>query len=145
VDDVAAEVAQFRARGVQIQDLPELGTVDGIADIGFALAAWFTDPHHNSIGPAAPSVAIGGRGPRRHQRHLPHPARRHLDPGPAAADASARPRHLESGPGRRARRQPRWQDDGHGHAVVEVAICPDVVWLAARSLRARSASHHTAV
>jgi hypothetical protein len=25
------------------------GTVDGIADIGFALAAWFTDPHHNSI------------------------------------------------------------------------------------------------
>jgi len=31
---------------VPIQDLPELG----IADIGFALAAWFTDPHHNSIG-----------------------------------------------------------------------------------------------
>jgi hypothetical protein len=23
---------------------------DGIADIGFALAAWFTDPHQNSIG-----------------------------------------------------------------------------------------------
>jgi len=50
VDDIAAEVAQLQARGVQIQDLPELGTVDGIADIGFALAAWFTDPHHNSIG-----------------------------------------------------------------------------------------------
>jgi catechol-2,3-dioxygenase len=50
VDDIAGEVAQLKARGVTIDDLPELGTVDGIADIGFALAAWFTDPHHNSIG-----------------------------------------------------------------------------------------------
>jgi catechol-2,3-dioxygenase len=50
VDDLAGEVAELRARGVQIQDLPELGTVDGIADIGFALAAWFIDPHHNWIG-----------------------------------------------------------------------------------------------
>jgi len=50
VDDLAGEVAWLRARGVQIQDLPELGTVDGIADLGFALAAWFTDPHHNWIG-----------------------------------------------------------------------------------------------
>jgi catechol-2,3-dioxygenase len=50
VDDLAAEVADLRARGVQLQDLPELGTVDGIADIGFALAAWFIDPHHNWIG-----------------------------------------------------------------------------------------------
>src|SRR5260370_39500574 len=37
-------------RGVEIQDLPELGTAGGIADFGFALAAWFTDPHHNSLG-----------------------------------------------------------------------------------------------
>jgi catechol-2,3-dioxygenase len=50
VGDIASEVAQLRARGVQIQDLPDLNTVDGIADIGFALAAWFTDPHHNSLG-----------------------------------------------------------------------------------------------
>jgi catechol-2,3-dioxygenase len=50
LDDIASEVAQLRARGVQIQDLPDLHTVDGIADIGFALAAWFTDPHQNSIG-----------------------------------------------------------------------------------------------
>jgi catechol-2,3-dioxygenase len=50
VDDLAAEVAELRARGVQIQDLPELGTVDGIADLGFALAAWLIDPHHNWIG-----------------------------------------------------------------------------------------------
>jgi len=50
VADLAAEVAQLRARGVDIQDLPELGTTGGIADIGFALAAWFTDPHRNSLG-----------------------------------------------------------------------------------------------
>jgi catechol-2,3-dioxygenase len=50
VDDIAGEVAELRARGVQVQELPELGTVDGVADIGFALAAWFVDPHKNSIG-----------------------------------------------------------------------------------------------
>jgi catechol-2,3-dioxygenase len=50
VDDLAVEVAWLRARGVQVQDLPELGTVDGIADLGFALAAWFIDPDHNWIG-----------------------------------------------------------------------------------------------
>ena len=50
VDDLAAEVAWLRARGVQVEELPELGTVDGVADLGFALAAWFTDPDHNWIG-----------------------------------------------------------------------------------------------
>jgi catechol-2,3-dioxygenase len=50
VDDLAGEIAELRKRGVQIQDLPELGTVDGIADLGFALAAWFADPDHNWIG-----------------------------------------------------------------------------------------------
>ena len=50
VDDLAGEVAWLRARGVQLQDLPELGTVDAIADLGFALAAWFIDPDHNWIG-----------------------------------------------------------------------------------------------
>jgi catechol-2,3-dioxygenase len=50
VDDLAGEVAWLRGRGVQIQEFPELGTVDGVADLGFALAAWFTDPHRNSIG-----------------------------------------------------------------------------------------------
>jgi catechol-2,3-dioxygenase len=49
VDDIATEVTQLRARGVEIEDLPDLNTVGGIADIGFALAAWFTDPHHNSL------------------------------------------------------------------------------------------------
>jgi catechol-2,3-dioxygenase len=50
VEDLAGEVAELRARGVQVQELPELGTVDGVADLGFALAAWFVDPHHNWIG-----------------------------------------------------------------------------------------------
>ena len=50
VDDLAGEVAWLRARGVPIQDLPELGTTDGVADLGFALAAWFIDPHDNWIG-----------------------------------------------------------------------------------------------
>jgi hypothetical protein len=50
VEDLAGEVAELRARGVQIQELPELGTVDGIADLGFALGAWFVDPDHNWIG-----------------------------------------------------------------------------------------------
>ncbi len=36
---------------------------------------------------------------------------------------------------------PGWQDNGHGHPAVEIAIYPDVVWLAARSLREDSASH----
>ena len=35
-------------------------------------------------------------------------------------------------------------DDRPGHPAVEIAIYPDVVWLAARSLRAHSASHRAA-
>jgi catechol 2,3-dioxygenase-like lactoylglutathione lyase family enzyme len=50
VSDLAAEVTDLRGRGIEIDDLPDLHTIDGIADIGFAYAAWFTDPHRNSIG-----------------------------------------------------------------------------------------------
>ena len=52
VDDIAAEVAELRSRGVEVEDYDEPGlkTVDGIADVGFALAAWLVDPHGNSIG-----------------------------------------------------------------------------------------------
>jgi hypothetical protein len=52
VADVAAEVAELRARGVEIAeyDEPYLKTVDGVADVGFALSAWFVDPGGNSIG-----------------------------------------------------------------------------------------------
>jgi catechol 2,3-dioxygenase-like lactoylglutathione lyase family enzyme len=50
VRDIVAEVATLRARGVEVLDLPDLNTVDGVADIGFALAAWFVDPDRNSLG-----------------------------------------------------------------------------------------------
>lgn len=52
VKDVAAEVAELRSRGVEIAeyDYPSLKTVGGVADVGFALSAWFTDPAGNTIG-----------------------------------------------------------------------------------------------
>jgi catechol 2,3-dioxygenase-like lactoylglutathione lyase family enzyme len=50
VADLAAEAAELRARGVELEQVPGLDMVDGIADIGFALAAWFVDPDRNSIG-----------------------------------------------------------------------------------------------
>jgi catechol-2,3-dioxygenase len=52
VDDVAAEVAELRARGVEVAeyDEPGLKTTDGVADVGFALSAWFVDPGGNTIG-----------------------------------------------------------------------------------------------
>jgi hypothetical protein len=40
--------------------------------------------------------------------------------------------------------RPGRPDDGPGHAIVEIAIYPDVVWLAARSLRAHSVSRRAA-
>jgi catechol-2,3-dioxygenase len=51
VDDLAAELAELRSRGVEIQeyDIPGLKTVDGVADVGFALAAWIVDPHGNAL------------------------------------------------------------------------------------------------
>ena len=51
VDDLAAELAELRSRGVEIQeyDLPGLKTVDGVADEGFALTAWIVDPHRNAL------------------------------------------------------------------------------------------------
>jgi catechol 2,3-dioxygenase-like lactoylglutathione lyase family enzyme len=52
VSDVRAEVADLRARGVKVEDydLPGLKTQDGIADIGFAWAAWIVDPGKNALG-----------------------------------------------------------------------------------------------
>jgi catechol 2,3-dioxygenase-like lactoylglutathione lyase family enzyme len=54
VDDLAAELAELRSRGVEIQeyDMPEMNlkTVDGVADLGFALMAWIIDPHKNALG-----------------------------------------------------------------------------------------------
>jgi catechol 2,3-dioxygenase-like lactoylglutathione lyase family enzyme len=52
VSDVRAEVAELRSREVKVEDydLPGLQTQDGIADIGFAWAAWITDPGKNALG-----------------------------------------------------------------------------------------------
>jgi catechol-2,3-dioxygenase len=52
VGDVAAEVADLRARGVEVveYDEPWLKTVNGVADVGFALSAWLVDPSGNTIG-----------------------------------------------------------------------------------------------
>jgi catechol-2,3-dioxygenase len=52
VEDLAAELRELRARGVRIEeyDYPELKTVDGVADVGFALAAWIVDPGGNCLG-----------------------------------------------------------------------------------------------
>ena len=51
VTDLAAELAELRSRGVEIQeyDMPGLKTDDGVADIGFALIAWIVDPHRNAL------------------------------------------------------------------------------------------------
>ena len=51
VDDLAAELAELRSRGVEIQeyDMPGLKTVEGVVDLGFALMAWIVDPHRNAL------------------------------------------------------------------------------------------------
>jgi hypothetical protein len=84
-----------------------------------------------------------GHHQRCHPRHLPGPRAstwipgqrqrlRQLDPGTwdqALADVL----------GNHGR-----QDDDPAYSAVEIAIYPDVVWLAMRSLRAHSASHRAA-
>jgi catechol 2,3-dioxygenase-like lactoylglutathione lyase family enzyme len=52
VSDIRAEVAQLRSRGIKVEDYdtPGLKTEDGIADIGFAGAAWIIDPATNALG-----------------------------------------------------------------------------------------------
>lgn len=51
VPDIHAAVADLRARGVRIEEYaaPDPVTVDGIADMGDRLAAWFIDPHRNVL------------------------------------------------------------------------------------------------
>ena len=52
VEDIRSEVAELRARGVEVEnfDSPGLKTDDGVADIGFAWVAWIIDPGKNSLG-----------------------------------------------------------------------------------------------
>lgn len=52
VPDLHAELADLRARGVRIEhyDAPDPVTdADGIADMGFAWAAWMIDPSGNAL------------------------------------------------------------------------------------------------
>ncbi len=51
VPDIRAEIADLRARGIRIEEYeePDPKTTDGIADMGFAWAAWFIDPSGNAL------------------------------------------------------------------------------------------------
>ena len=52
VGDVTAQVQALRERGVSFEeyDYPNLKTVDGIADLGYARAAWLKDSEGNLLG-----------------------------------------------------------------------------------------------
>ena len=52
VDDVEAEVAQLKGRGVVFEeyDTPDLRTVNGIAATGPVKSAWFKDSEGNLLG-----------------------------------------------------------------------------------------------
>lgn len=52
VDDLPAELAELRSRGVEIMeyDMPGLTTHNGIVDTGDALHAWIVDPGKNTLG-----------------------------------------------------------------------------------------------
>lgn len=52
VPDIRAELADLRARGVRIEayEAPDPVTdADGVADMGYAWAAWFLDPSRNVL------------------------------------------------------------------------------------------------
>lgn len=61
VPDLRAELADLRARGVPIQEyqLPDPETQDGIADMGFAWAAWIVDPSRNVLALIQPKAPGG--------------------------------------------------------------------------------------
>ena len=54
VGDVEAQVEALRDRGLVFEeyDYPNLKTVNGIADLGYARAAWFRDSEGNLLGVA---------------------------------------------------------------------------------------------
>jgi catechol 2,3-dioxygenase-like lactoylglutathione lyase family enzyme len=63
VDDLVAAVAELRSRGVQFEEYnsPRLKTTNGIADVGYAKAAWFKDSEGNMIGIAQQVDVARGR------------------------------------------------------------------------------------
>ncbi len=59
VPDLRAELAELRARGVKIESYvaPDPVTdADGIADMGYAWAAWIIDPSGNALAIIQPKV-----------------------------------------------------------------------------------------
>ena len=62
VDDVAAEVAELKARGVVFEeyDMPGIRTANGIASAGGARTAWFKDSEGNILA-VSQRVAPGTR------------------------------------------------------------------------------------
>jgi catechol 2,3-dioxygenase-like lactoylglutathione lyase family enzyme len=63
VSDLKAELADLRARGVRIEayEAPfPVTDADGIADMGFAWAAWFIDPSQNVLALIQPKAAPAG-------------------------------------------------------------------------------------
>jgi catechol 2,3-dioxygenase-like lactoylglutathione lyase family enzyme len=56
VPDMAAALADLRARGVRIEEYeaPDPVTTDGIADMGHSWAAWFIDPSRNVLAVVQP-------------------------------------------------------------------------------------------
>jgi catechol 2,3-dioxygenase-like lactoylglutathione lyase family enzyme len=60
VPDIRAAVADLRARGIRIESYvaPDPVTdADGVADMGYVLAAWFTDPGGNVLAVVQPTEA----------------------------------------------------------------------------------------
>jgi hypothetical protein len=51
-DDIDALVSDLKSRGVRFEEYnsPSLRTVDGVADLGYARAAWFKDTEGNLLG-----------------------------------------------------------------------------------------------
>ncbi|MFI5261719.1 MAG: VOC family protein [Candidatus Limnocylindrales bacterium] len=60
VPDIHAALVDLRARGIRIEayDAPDPKTdAEGIADMGFAWAAWFIDPSGNALAVLQPKAA----------------------------------------------------------------------------------------
>ena len=63
VPDIHAELADLRARGIRIEQYraPDpITDTEGIADMGFAWAAWFIDPSGNALAILQPKAAPAG-------------------------------------------------------------------------------------
>ena len=52
VSDIAGQVQALQARSVRFEeyDYPNLKTIDAVADLGYAKAAWFKDSEGNLLG-----------------------------------------------------------------------------------------------